>query len=117
MCHVLVIEDDFLIADHIIRLAQAGGATSVAQADSQESAITAARDRKPEVILSDVKLACGTGPLAVQAIIAEHGAIPVIFITGSPESCEPCEPPGVIMTKPIQDRSVVEAFRRLAPQG
>ena len=115
MCHVLVIEDDFLIAHHIIQLAREGGATSITQADTQEGAITAARDRRPDVIMSDVKLVRGTGPLAVEAIIAEHGATPVIFITGSPESCQPCEPPGVIITKPIEDRAVVEAFRLLAP--
>lgn len=116
MCHVLVIEDDFLIAEHIIQLAHEGGATSIAQADTQEGAITAARSHKPDVIMSDVKLTRGTGPLAVQAIIAEHGATAVIFITGSPESCRPCESPAVIITKPIRDQSVVEAFRRLAPQ-
>lgn len=115
MCHVLVIEDDFLIADHIVSLAEAAGATSVVQADTEEGAIAAARDRRPEMILSDVKLACGTGPLAVQAILAEHGAIPVIFITGTPEACEPCPSPSVILEKPIVDWSVMDTFRRLAP--
>jgi CheY-like chemotaxis protein len=114
MCHVLVIEDDFLIADHVARLAEQAGATSIAQADTQEGAIFAARERRPAMILSDVKLACGTGPLAVQAIIAEHGAIPVIFITGSPAECQPCAPSSVILDKPIVDRSIVETFKRLA---
>ena len=117
MCHVLVIEDDWLIADHIVRLAEDAGATSVAQADTQASAVDAARQRRPAMILSDVKLLAGTGPLAVQTILAELGEIPVIFITGTPEACEPCAPPGVVLGKPIIDRDVRDAFRRLAPHG
>lgn len=92
MCHVLIIEDDWLIAEHIVQLVKDAGATSTAQADTQDSAIEAARRQRPEIILSDVRLISGTGPLAVQAILAELGQIPVIFITGSPEDCTPCAP-------------------------
>jgi DNA-binding NtrC family response regulator len=116
MCHVLVIEDDWLIAEHIIMLAREAGATSIDQADNQQDAIIAARDHKPEMILSDVRLTSGTGPLAVQAIIAEHGDIPVIFITGTPEDCAPCAPPGVILGKPIIEHALKDTFRRLAPK-
>jgi CheY-like chemotaxis protein len=112
MCHVLVIEDDFLIAIHITALVEEAGATSVAVADTEQGAIDAARDRKPDIIMSDVKLALGTGPLAVQAIILEHGAVPVIFITGSPEDCHPCEPPAIILQKPVNALIVRQAFKR-----
>ncbi len=98
MCHVLVIEDDWLIAEHIVHLAEEAGATSIAQADTQAGAIEAARGQRPEMILSDVKLLSGTGPLAVQEILAELGEIPVIFITGTPEDCAPCAPPGIVLS-------------------
>jgi CheY-like chemotaxis protein len=115
MCHVLVIEDDFLIADYIVQLVENAGATSVAQAVTQQEAIDQARQHRPEVIMSDVKLIEGTGPLAVQAIHAELGPIPVIFVTGTPEACEPCDAPAVVLTKPINEREVVHHFRQLAP--
>lgn len=115
MCHVLVIEDDWLIADHIMHLATESGATLIAQADTQATAIEAARGRRPELIFSDVKLLSGTGPLAVETILAEFGEIPVIFITGTPQDCEPCAPPGVVLSKPIVEHEVREAFRRFAP--
>lgn len=115
MCHVLVIEDDFLTADYIAQLVQAAGATSVSQAATQRDAIEQARGERPAVITSDVKLMEGTGPLAVQTIIAELGPIPVIFVTGSPEDCTPCEPPAVVLSKPINEREIMHYFRQLAP--
>ncbi len=116
MCHVLVIEDDWLIADHIISLIEQAGATSYDQADCETDAVFAAGARIPDMIVSDVRLREGTGPLAVQRIIAAHGDIPVMFITGTPEACEPCAPPIVILNKPIIESAVIDAFRTLAPR-
>ncbi len=115
MCHVLVIEDDWLIAEHVADLTRRAGARSIAMADTQQGAIEAARNYTPGIILSDVRLAAGTGPRAVQAIHRALGAIPVIFITGTPDECDPCEPPSIVLPKPIRERAVIEAFRQLAP--
>jgi CheY-like chemotaxis protein len=115
MCHVLVIEDDWLIADHIISLIQQAGATSYDQADCEADAVVAAGAHIPDMIVSDVRLREGTGPLAVQRIIAAHGNIPVMFITGTPEACVPCDPPAEVLDKPIMEAVVLETFRRLAP--
>lgn len=115
MCHVLIIEDDFFIADYIVQLVEASGATSISQAVSQQEAIDKAREQRPELIMSDVQLTEGTGPLAVQAIIAEMGPIPVIFVTGTPEECEPCDAPAVVLGKPINEREIAHHFRLLAP--
>ena len=41
------------------------------------------------------------------------GPIPVIFITATPEACEPCEPPGKVFGKPINERAVIAAFREM----
>jgi hypothetical protein len=59
----------------------------------------------------------GTGPRAVRAILSKAGAIPVIFITGTPGDCKPGDPPGVILSKPIQRRLVVDTFRQLVAQS
>jgi CheY-like chemotaxis protein len=115
MCHVLVIEDDFLIADYIVQLVEDAGATSISQAATQHDAVEQARQRRPELIMSDVKLLEGTGPLAVEAILAELGTIPVIFVTGTPEACEPCDAPAVILSKPINEQEVVRHFKQMAP--
>ena len=115
MCHVLIIEDEWLISEFLTELAQEAGATSVMTAMTEDEAVAAARERTPSIILSDVNLLAGTGPEAVRTITAEAGEIPVIFITGTPEDCRPCSPPGVILCKPVQRQLVVDTFRRLAP--
>lgn len=118
MCHVLVIEDEPLIADYIADLAEQGGATSIAFATSEADAIASARDCFPDLILSDVDLkAGGRGPLAVSAIQTTIGAVPVIFITGTPEDCEPCEDAAAILSKPIIAGLVVSEIQRVAPQA
>ena len=115
MCHVLIIEDEWFISEFMIELAQEAGATSIVTAMTEDEAVAAARERTPSIILSDVNLLTGTGPGAVQTIMAETGAIPVIFITGTPEDCRPCSPLEVVLRKPIQRHQVVDTFRRLAP--
>ena len=114
MCHVLVIEDDFLIADHIIQLIERAGGTSFDQAASQDEAIDAARLRPPSIIMSDVNLSAGTGPAAVEAIILEHGPTPVIFVTGTREACHVSRPSMIVLDKPIYEQALIAAFQSLA---
>ena len=115
MCHVLIIEDEWLIADYLTYLAEQAGATSIATAATEDEAVQAARERTPGIIFSDVNLLVGTGPHAVQTIISSLGEIPVIFITATPEACEPCAPPGVILNKPIDPALLIDSFKRFAP--
>ena len=115
MCHVLVIEDEWLIGEHIEAIAREGGASSVDRAETEQEAIDAALANPPAVILSDVKLAKGTGPNAVWAIRERLGACPVIFITGTPEACEPCDYAHAILEKPLQPDRIISAFRAVAP--
>ncbi len=114
MCHVLIIEDEWVIAEHLTYLVEQGGATSTATACTEDEAVQAARDQLPDIILSDVSLLVGTGPRAVQTILLALGDIPVIFVTATPEACRPCEPPSVILTKPIDSARFLETFKRLA---
>lgn len=113
MCHVLIIEDEWLIADYLEELVRDAGATSVSVVDAQSDAIKEATDRQPALILSDVNIREGTGPRAVEQILKVLGPIPVIFVTGNPEQCVPCGPPAVILTKPVQHRVLQKTFQQL----
>ena len=115
MCHVLIIEDDPLVALHLQILLEEHGATSVAVAETEAEAIQAASANPPAVITSDVSLRQGSGPVAVQAIHERHGAIPVIFITAMPEACPSCGPHERLFGKPIDETAVAQAFRELIP--
>lgn len=114
MCHVLIIEDEPLIALDLEDLLEHNGAESFSFADGQHRAIEESRRVRPDFIMSDVSLLEGTGPLAVKAIQDELGAIPVIFVTATPEACAPCAPPGVVFRKPLDRSAIGAAFRRMA---
>lgn len=115
MCHVLIIEDDPFVAMHLSALAEDAGATSIEMADTEADAVTAAEGCRPDVILSDVRLIAGTGPQAVARIRKDFGPIPVIFVTGTPEECEPCDYAAAILGKPINDRALARAFTAAIP--
>lgn len=114
MCHALVIEDEFLIADYVAELAGEAGATSVDFAETERDAVAAARERRPDIILSDVNLLVGSGPSAILKIHDELGDVPVIFITASPEAARLRQPSAVILVKPIRQDEFFREFSRLA---
>jgi CheY-like chemotaxis protein len=111
MCHVLIIEDELLVALDLQDILTAAGATSFDFAATEAEAVDLAMRHMPDIITSDVKLLEGTGPAAVDMICRSRGAAPVLFITGSPEACKPCNPPGRILPKPIDREAITAAFR------
>jgi CheY-like chemotaxis protein len=114
LCHVLIIEDEPLIALDLEDIFANLGATSFSFAGSQQGAVEASRANRPDFIASDVSLSPGSGPLAVEAIQRELGTIPVIFVTATPEACSPCAPSARIFRKPLDRRAIGEAFRTMA---
>ena len=115
MCHVLIIEDEALVALDLQALLEAHGAKTFAFAETEAEAIEAARARKPDFITSDVALLDGTGPKAVETIIQEVGPVPVVFITGTPEACHPCPPLARVLNKPLHYPAITSAFKEMAP--
>lgn len=109
-CHVLIIEDEPLIAMQLRDILEDEGAGSFDFAGTQESAIAAAASHHPDLITSDVKLIAGSGPLAVKAIQEALGNVPVIFITATPDACVPCDPPGRVLCKPVVKDELVAAL-------
>lgn len=113
MCHVLIIEDEPFIAISIQMMLEDEGATSFDIAVTEAEAIDFAMAHRPDLITSDVQLLEGTGPHAVERICEQLGPVPVIFISGTPEECHPCEPPGVILSKPVDERTLRATFHRM----
>ena len=106
-----------MIADYVEHLSRSAGATSVEIVDCETDAVEAAAGQRPEIILSDVNLRAGTGPIAVQIIQENWGPIPVIFITAMPQDCMPRDAQAVILTKPINPQSLTDTFKLLAPSA
>jgi len=114
LCHVLIIEDEPLIAFDLEDLLGDHGARTFRIVDGQKAAVDASYEIKPDFIVSDVSLREGTGPLAVQEIHRIFGVIPVIFITATPDACRPCNPPGRVFRKPMNRAAIGAAFREMA---
>ena len=112
MCHVLIIEDEPLIALDLEEILSGLGATSFDVADSEQQAVDAANCRKPAIITADVMLKIGRGPGAVDSIIARYGLIPVIYITGNPERCLGGETVRVLR-KPVNEVAITRAYHSL----
>jgi CheY-like chemotaxis protein len=117
VCHVLIIEDEALIAMNLQSLLSENGATSFDIADTEDQAVDAARAHRPDVILSDVNLKHGAGPAAVQRIRRLFGLLPVIFVTASPDGCKSCPEASRVLGKPLDEAAIAGAFRdaRRAP--
>ena len=111
MCHVLIIEDEPLVALDLEWLLGSVGATSFAFAQSESEVVSMAIAQPPSFITSDVTLAEGTGPRAVYAIHEALGAIPVLYITGTPSACHPNVPVQPVLTKPFDRSAVMRAFQ------
>ena len=76
MCHVLIIEDEPLVAMSIQDILTSEGATSFDIVDTEDDAVAAAAAHEPDIITSDVKLLKGTGPAAVSKTHERMGSIP-----------------------------------------
>lgn len=114
MCHVLIIEDEPLIALDMADMLTDHGAVTFSFADNEGDAILAADHRVPDFIVSDVSLRSGTGPRAVAQIRTIHGAIPVIFVTATPHADFQRDPPCNVFRKPMDRRAIGTTFHTMA---
>ena len=114
VCHVLIIEDEILVALDLQAILKNHGASSFAFAANENDAVKEARLHPPAFISSDVHLEQGTGHNAVCRIHEELGFIPTMYVTGTPGDCEGC-PPEHVLTKPLVESRIVALFRELAP--
>jgi CheY-like chemotaxis protein len=99
--HILIIEDEAILAMHLQMFLEELGADSCAVATTQAEAVREALDHKPDLIASDVILPQGSGPGAVKMIRSRLGDIPVIYIT-SREEARLAAPDPPVITKPIR---------------
>lgn len=80
--HILLVEDDALIVASLTELLRDEG-YGVSVADTQNGAVSAAAELRPDLVLLDVTLKEGNGFAACAAIKAQEPDLPVIFLTAS----------------------------------
>lgn len=107
--HVLIIEDEPLIALDIQSFLENLIADTSDIAETEDEALKLAHDHRPDLITADYSLRHGTGPSAVDRIRNDVGKVPVIYITGQPERCAR---DAIAITKPIRWIELVQAVDR-----
>jgi two-component system, response regulator PdtaR len=98
--HALIIEDEPLVALLIEDHLRAIGYSSIAFAVTEDDAVAAALRHRPDLITSDVRLACGCGISAVAAICILRD-IPVVFITASGQDVRRRMEGATVVAKPF----------------
>jgi len=116
--HVLIVEDEYLIALGLSLQVQAMGLAVCASAATAEEAIAFAQLHRPRVVLMDVRLAGDTD--GVEAAMAIHDTVgsKLIFVTGSREPATMAriqlDHPSAVLFKPVSDvqlHAAIEAAR------
>ena len=100
---ILIIEDEPLIALDIEDTITSLGHRSVGIARTHKEAVKLAREKRPQLVLSDIQLADGSSGIdAVNDILGSFD-VPVIFITAFPERLLTGErpEPAFLITKPF----------------
>jgi CheY-like chemotaxis protein len=110
--HALIIEDEIVIALEVENLLADLGFQSFDWADSPDRALACAKSHKPDLITADVRIVNGTGIEAVQAIEAELGPVPVVYVTGNIDMLRDQESPAVV-EKPIAPAALAAACRQV----
>ncbi|KQX19220.1 response regulator receiver protein [Sphingomonas sp. Root50] len=117
--HILIIEDEPLVASDLECFLSELGADSCDLVETEDEAIAAALDRAPDLITADCALREGSGVGAVSSIRRSLGHIPVVFITGHPHGCETPDDMTQMLAKPIRwlDLATAVARHNLPPAG
>jgi CheY-like chemotaxis protein len=82
---VLIIEDEAIIALDLENLVNELGHRVVGIAATRDDAVRLARQRQPQLILTDIKLADGSSGIDAAMAIVQDLDVPVVFITAYPE--------------------------------
>jgi DNA-binding NarL/FixJ family response regulator len=116
---ILVVEDEFLIADCFISEIEAMGRTVCGVADTAQKAIALASEYRPSLVLMDVRLKGNED--GVDASIAIHRAVgsKVIFITASREPANlkriELDHASAVLFKPLRGYQLQAAIEAVMP--
>lgn len=109
--HVLIIEDDPIIAGDLEWIVRDLGLRVIGIAATRSSAVALVRQAAPDLLLSDINLADGSSGVDAVLEIVETCRIPAIFITATPHKI-PAELSSktFLVMKPYRELTVKETI-------
>jgi CheY-like chemotaxis protein len=108
---VLVVEDDLMIGPLLAELLEDLGHVVVAVVVDAGSAVAAARDCRPDLMIVDIKLGEDSGVAAVKEILRD-AFVPHVFVTGDLLRNLELGPDAVLIQKPYRRHDIVAAIAR-----
>jgi two-component system response regulator LytT len=113
-CPVLIVEDELLIADHISRILRSAGFSNILIAINVDEAITAIKDQKPQVVLTDIMLGSSKTGIDLGGLLQSEYKIPFIYITShsDPEMLSKAKHthPNAYLVKPFKKEDLLVAI-------
>ncbi len=109
--HVLIIEDEMLIALEVEALLSDIGYQTFDFVDTPARAVAAARAHRPDLVTADYRINEGTGVEAVAGVWEAIGRVPVVYVTGNVEMVQ-WQGTVPVVDKPIQAAALAAACRR-----
>ncbi|MFH0963335.1 MAG: response regulator [Planctomycetota bacterium] len=111
---ILVVDDDPTVCD-VFRRTLEGAGYFVTTAASGREALEDLERVSRDLVLLDLKMPGMGGPAALREIRKRHGSLPVIIVTGYPESDLMVEAmrysPIMLLAKPVEPDRILEAVR------
>ncbi len=120
----VIVEDDLLFAEALTAFLEDLGYQVLAIADTEQSAVHFVRERRPDVVLMDVKLIGGSG-LDAASMIRRSSEVPIVFCTsyaddGAVQSAVQALGNAALVAKPFDEAEVTDllasAVRRSGPK-
>lgn len=118
--HVMVVEDDAVLALAIECALSDAGVEDIALCDTTDEALAVLRRARPDAIILDVHLADRNDGWAIAELVGALGPKPpqIIFSTGQPEAIpQDIAAMGRILAKPYDIAELVELLCQPAPGG
>lgn len=112
--HVLIIEDEPIIALELEALLSDMGFGSFDTADSPGEAVALAQLRRPALITADYRILNGTGVEAVSQVLAAVGHTPVVYITCNADLFDHAG--ATVVEKPISISALAAACARVCDE-
>jgi DNA-binding response OmpR family regulator len=108
---VLIVEDNFLIAENIAHAILDHGFDVIGQVDNADRAICLIEEQRPDGVLLDVQLRRGSA-IKVAAALDRYG-IPFVVVSGSSQDMLPLAlSKAPYLAKPMTELELVETARR-----
>lgn len=115
---VLIVEDEFLIADLLISMVERMGLTVCGTAATADEATAMARHHQPGIVLMDVRLQGSRDGVDAALEIHEQVGSRVIFVTGSQEAATVArihlDHPAAILFKPVSFDQLRKTIRTVS---